>query len=56
MGAGLSGIAASNLANYLGAQVILTDSNKNIMHGKISNNIKTYLGEHPEDKKYLRVN
>ena len=29
IGAGLSGIAASNLAYYLGAKVILIDSNKN---------------------------
>ena len=49
MGAGLSGIAASKLATHLGAEVILTDSNKNIMKNKISNNIKTYLGEYPEE-------
>jgi len=49
MGAGLSGIAASNLANYLGAKVILTDSNKTINSNKISDDIKIYFGEHPEE-------
>ena len=49
IGAGLSGIAASNLAYYLGAKVILIDSNKNFNNKNIPKNIKIYLGDFPKE-------
>ena len=48
LGAGLSGKAASNLANHLGAKVILIDNNKNINKKNLSNKIQAYFGSYPK--------
>jgi len=50
VGAGISGKGASQLATYLGAEVLLTDIKKNVTHKeKYLDRVKISLGSYPEE-------